>query len=586
MRKTKIVCTIGPASEEVSVLRQLIQQGMNVARLNFSHGSHEEHGGRIRNIRQAAEEEGQTVAILLDTKGPEIRTKDLKAPEVELKAEETFILTTEDILGDEKRVAVTYDQLPNDVKPGTTILIDDGLIGLEVKEVTGTDIICSVTNGGVLKNKKGVNIPGIKINLPGITEKDAADIHFGIEQGVDFIAASFIRKPEDVLDIRKILEKNQSDIQIISKIENQEGLDNIEGILKVSDGLMVARGDLGVEIPTEEVPIAQKDLIRKCNLLGKPVITATQMLDSMQRNPRPTRAEASDVANAIFDGTDAIMLSGETAAGRYPVEAVRTMATIAKKAESTLPYKELLKKMQRDTDLSITDSIGQAVVYTSHSLDCSAIITATERGYTARMISKYRPSVPIIAVTPHKDVQRKLQLIHGVYPVCGNICGNTDEMFQSAVQSSLASGFIKEGNLVIITAGVPVGKSGTTNLMKVYVAGGVLLQGQGIGKKVVSGPVVVGNTAEEINGKMVDGAIIVTRGTEKEMIPSFERAAAVITEEGGLTSHAAVVGVSLGIPVVVGVENAVNQLKSETMITVDSSRGSIYSGQADIIPKA
>ncbi|TCP69060.1 pyruvate kinase [Baia soyae] len=586
MRKTKIVCTIGPASEEVSILRQLIKQGMNVARLNFSHGSHEEHGGRIRNIRQAAAEEGQTVAILLDTKGPEIRTKDLTTPEVELKADETFILTTKDILGDKKKVAVTYDQLPNDVQPGTTILIDDGLIGLEVREVTGTDIICNVTNGGVLKNKKGVNIPGIKINLPGITEKDAADIHFGIEQGVDFIAASFIRKPEDVLDIRKILEKHQSDIQIISKIENQEGLDNIDGILKVSDGLMVARGDLGVEIPTEEVPIAQKDLIRKCNLLGKPVITATQMLDSMQRNPRPTRAEASDVANAIFDGTDAIMLSGETAAGRYPVEAVRMMATIAKKAESTLPYKELLRKMQRDTDLSITDSIGQAVVYTSHSLDCSAIITATERGYTARMISKYRPSVPIIAVTPHKDVQRKLQLIHGVYPIDGNICGNTDEMFQSAVQSSLSTGFIKEGNLVIITAGVPVGKSGTTNLMKIYVAGGVLLQGQGIGKKVVSGPVVVGNTAEEINRKMVDGAIIVTRGTEKEMIPSFERAAAVITEEGGLTSHAAVVGVSLGIPVIVGVENAVNQLKSETMITVDSSRGSIYSGQADIIPKA
>lgn len=582
MRKTKIVCTIGPASEEVPVLRQLIQQGMNVARLNFSHGSHEEHGNRIHNIRQAAEEEGEVVAILLDTKGPEIRTKDLKHPEVELKAGETFILTTEDILGDEKKVAVTYADLPKDVHPGTTILIDDGLIGLEVEEVTDTQVICNITNGGILKNKKGVNIPGMKINLPGITEKDAADIRFGIEQGVDFIAASFVRKPEDVLEIRKILEEKKFSIQIISKIENQEGLDNIDGILKVSDGLMVARGDLGVEIPTEDVPIAQKELIRKCNLLGKPVITATQMLDSMQRNPRPTRAEASDVANAIFDGTDAIMLSGETAAGRYPVEAVRTMATIAEKAESTLQYKELLRKMSRDTDHTITDSISQAVVYTSHSLDCSAIITATERGYTARMTSKYRPRVPIIAVTPHKDVQRKLQLIWGVYPVDGSICDSTDEMFQSAVQSALTTGYIKQGNLVIITAGVPVGKSGTTNLMKVYVVGGVLLQGQGIGKKVVSGPVVVGNTAEEINRQMVDGAIIVTRGTDKDMIQSFERAAAVITEEGGLTSHAAVVGVSLGVPVVVGVKDAVEKLKDETIITVDSSRGSIYSGQADV----
>lgn len=582
MRKTKIVCTIGPASEEVPVLRQLIQQGMNVARLNFSHGSHEEHGNRIRNIRQAAEEEGKIVAVLLDTKGPEIRTRDLKQSEVELKAGETFILTTEDILGDEKKVAVTYSDLPKDVHPGSTILIDDGLIGLNVEDVTDTEVICTITNGGILKNKKGVNIPGMKINLPGITEKDAADIRFGIEQGVDFIAASFVRKPEDVLEIRKILEEKKSSIQIISKIENREGLDNIDGILKVSDGLMVARGDLGVEIPTEDVPIAQKELIRKCNLLGKPVITATQMLDSMQRNPRPTRAEASDVANAIFDGTDAIMLSGETAAGRYPVEAVRTMATIAEKAESTIQYKELLRKMSRETDHTITDSISQAVVHTSHSLDCSGIITATERGYTARMISKYRPRVPIIAVTPHKDVQRKLQLIWGVYPVDGSICDSTDEMFQSAVQSALTTGHVKQGNLVIITAGVPVGKSGTTNLMKVYVVGGVLLQGQGIGKKVVSGHVVIGNTAEEINSQMVDGAIIVTRGTDKDMIPSFERAAAVITEEGGLTSHAAVVGVSLGIPVVVGVKDAVEKLKNETIITVDSARGSIYSGQADV----
>lgn len=583
MRKTKIVCTIGPASEEVSVLRELIRCGMNVARLNFSHGSHEEHGRRIQNIRQAAQEENAIVAILLDTKGPEIRTKDLQTPEVELKAGETFTLTTVDILGDEQRVSVTYSDLPNDVTPGTTILIDDGLIGLEVQSVNDTEVICTVTNGGVLKNKKGVNIPGVSINLPGITEKDAEDICFGIEQGVDFIAASFVRKPDDVLEIRKILEEHGSNIQIISKIENREGLNNIDGILRVSDGLMVARGDLGVEIPTEDVPIVQKELIRKCNLLGKPVITATQMLDSMQRNPRPTRAEASDVANAIFDGTDAIMLSGETAAGRYPVQAVTTMATIAEKAESSLQYKELLKKMTREIENTITDSISQAVVYTSHTLDCSGIITATERGYTARMISKYRPRVPVIAVTPHQDVQRRLQLIWGVYPVNGSICRSTDDMFEEAVQSAVTTGYVKQGNLVIITAGVPVGKSGTTNLMKVYVIGGVKLQGQGIGKKVVTGPVVMGQTAEEIGRHMVDGGIIVTQSTDKEMIPYIERAAAVITEEGGLTSHAAVVGVSLGIPVVVGVEGAMEQLQNETVVTVDTARGSIYSGQADVL---
>lgn len=583
LRKTKIVCTIGPASEDVETLRKLIAHGMNVARLNFSHGSYEEHGARIKNIRQAAEEEGKTVAILLDTKGPEIRTGELHDPSVDLVAGGKITLTTESILGDASRISVSYAGLPEDVHPGSTILIDDGLIGLTVDQVEGSEIHCTIDNGGTLKSRKGVNLPGVKINLPGITEKDAEDILFGIEQGVDFIAASFVRKPQDVLEIRKILEEHQADIQIISKIENQEGIDNIDAILEVSDGLMVARGDMGVEIPAEEVPLVQKEIIRKCNRLGKPVITATQMLDSMQRNPRPTRAEASDVANAIFDGTDAIMLSGETAAGKYPVEAVSTMAQIAIRTESALHYRELLNQQVREIGASITDSISQAVVYTSHSLDCSAIITATESGHTARMVSKYRPQAPILAVTPNEGVLRKLTLIWGVYPMIGADAHTTDEMFQTAISAALSNQYVSQGDLVIITAGVPVGQSGTTNLMKVHVIGGVLAQGHGLGKQVVTGPVIIGMTGDEIREKMIDGAIIVTRATDKDMVDSFERAGAVITEEGGLTSHAAVVGVSLGIPVVVGVENATTLLQNETMITVDSARGHIYSGRANVL---
>ncbi|MFC7442848.1 pyruvate kinase [Laceyella putida] len=583
LRKTKIVCTIGPASEDVATLKELIANGMNVARLNFSHGSFEEHGNRIVNIRQAAKELGQTVAILLDTKGPEIRTGELKEPSVELVAGEQIILTTEPIAGDASRISVSYAGLADDVHPGSIILIDDGLIGLRVENVAGTEITCTIMNGGTLKSRKGINVPGVKINLPGITEKDAADIRFGIEQGVDFIAASFVRKPQDVLEIRKILEEHGADIQIISKIENQEGIDNLDAILEVSDGLMVARGDLGVEIPVEDVPVVQKEAIRKCNQLGKPVITATQMLDSMQRNPRPTRAEASDVANAILDGTDAIMLSGETAAGKYPVEAVSTMARIAVRTEATLRYKELFKQKMREIEYTITESLSQAVVHTAQMLNCRAVLTPTESGFTARMVSKYRPQAPIVAITPNEDVARKLSLVWGVYPVMGTRVNTTDEMFTATISSALEQGFVNQGDLVVITAGVPVGKSGTTNLMKVHVIGGAIARGQGIGKQVVTGPVIVGHTAAEINENMVDGAIIVVKASDKEMIESFKRAAAVISEEGGLTSHAAVVGVSLGIPVVVGVENACVLLANEKEVTVNADRGLIYSGKANVL---
>ncbi len=583
MRKTKIVCTIGPASEDPAILRQLIQAGMNVARLNFSHGSHEEHGWRIDQIRQAAKEVGKTVAILLDTKGPEIRTGDLKEPEVVLESGQSFILTAKEILGDASRVSISYSGLIADVSPNSTILIDDGLISLRVEKIEGDEIHTTVINGGILKSRKGVNVPGVKVNLPGITAKDAEDIRFGIEKKVDFIAASFVRKPEDVLQIREILEQHDSDIQIIAKIENREGLDNLDSILETADGIMVARGDLGVEISAEEVPLVQKEMIQKCNQIGKPVITATQMLDSMERQPRPTRAEASDVANAILDGTDAVMLSGETAAGKYPVEAVQTMDRIATHAESALSHPDLLKKRSRELDASITDSISQAVVHTAHSLNCSAIITSTESGFTARMVSKYRPLAPIIAVTPHESVMRKLALVWGVYPVKGKRVTSTDEMLQTAITSALDSKQVRHGDLVVITAGVPVSQSGTTNLMKVHVISDVLAMGQGIGKQVVTGPVVVGHQIDELRTKMKPGSILVTYGTDRDMIDVFKQAAAVVTEEGGLTSHAAVVGLSLGIPVIVGVKRATEVLKDGMEITIDAERGYIYAGRAKVL---
>ncbi|TCS83581.1 pyruvate kinase [Tepidibacillus fermentans] len=578
MRKTKIVCTIGPASEKVAVLKELIDAGMNVARLNFSHGDHKEHGNRIQNIRQAAKETGKTVAILLDTKGPEIRTGVLGVPEVELKQGDSIILTTEEIVGDGTRVSVTYKGLPEDVHPGSRILIDDGLIGLEVEKIEGTEIYCKILNTGILKSKKGVNVPGVRINLPGITEKDADDIRFGIEQGIDIIAASFVRKAQDVLEIREILEEYNADILIISKIENHEGVENIDEILQVSDGIMVARGDLGVEIPAEEVPLVQKMIIEKCNKAGKPVITATQMLDSMQRNPRPTRAEASDVANAIFDGTDAIMLSGETAAGKYPVESVATMARIALRTEEALKYSEIFRKRSTFQQTNVTDAISQAVVNTAIDLDADAILTPTESGQTARLVSKYRPQAPIIAITPNEKVLKKLSLSWGVYPLLGKKVENTDEMLKESVDVALAAKYIKHGDLVIITAGVPVGKVGTTNLMKVHLVGDIATKGQGIGNKIITGVVVKGKTPEEIEAKMKEGAILVTIATDKDMMKSIEKAAAVITEEGGLTSHAAVVGINHGIPVIVGAEKAYEKFEDGMYVTVDPERGHVYAG--------
>ncbi|QQY79091.1 pyruvate kinase [Keratinibaculum paraultunense] len=585
MKKTKIVCTIGPASESEEVLKELFLNGLNVARLNFSHGNYEEHKKRIDIIKNIREELDLPIGIMLDTKGPEIRIGTFNVEEIELNDGDIFTLTTDDIIGDKTKVHVSYEGLPKDVKIGDRILIDDGLIELVVEEIIGNkDIQCKVLNGGTLKDHKGINVPNVSINLPPITEKDINDIKFGIENDVDFIAASFIRKASDVLEIRRILEENNgAHIDIISKIENREGVDNIDEIIEASDGIMVARGDLGVEILTEEIPLIQKEIIRKCNIVGKPVITATQMLDSMIRNPRPTRAEVTDVANAILDGSDAIMLSGETAAGKYPIEAVKTMYNIATKTEESSEYMEMLKMRHIDKDVSTTNAISKATCTIAKDLQASAIITATSSGYTSKAVSKFRPKVPIIAATTTKRVMRKLSLVWGVYPVESLKSEITDEVIERSINGALEKGYVKEGDLIVITAGIPVGVPGTTNLIKVHTVGKVLLKGVGIGKKSVSGKVCIGSTSEELEGKFEEGDILVSKFTEKDIVEFMEKASAIIVERGGLTSHAAIVGLNLGKPTIVGAVEATKVLKDGEIVTVDTIAGRIYKGEARVL---
>jgi len=584
MKKTKIVATIGPASESEEMLRDLFQQGVNVCRMNFSHGDHAEHQVRMDRVKNVREEMGLPIAIMLDTKGPEIRLGDFKDGVVEIQQGQEFTLTTRDILGDETIIGVTYKDMPKDVKVGGIILIDDGLVEFRIKEITDTDIIMEALNGGTLKNHKGVNVPKVNINLPALTDKDIADIKFGIENEVDFIAASFVRKASDVNDIRRILEENGgADIDIISKIENQQGLNNIAEIIHVSDGIMVARGDLGVEVPTEEIPLIQKDLIRMCNKAGKPVITATQMLDSMIRNPRPTRAEVTDVANAIIDGSSAVMLSGETAAGKYPLESVRTMYNIAINTENSLDYKEMLKVRSIDDDITTTNAISKATVNTASDLGANAIITATSSGYTSKAISKFRPRAPIIAATTKKSVVRKMALEWGVYPVLAPESKSTDEVIELSIKSSLDAGYVDEGDLVVITAGIPVGLAGTTNMIKVHTIGKVLMKGVGIGNRVGTGRVVIGNSEEDLLSTFEDGDILVSRATYKDMVKFMERAGAIITEEGGFTSHGAIVGLNLNKPTIVGVEGATSELSNGDIVTVDSTTGQIYKGQAKVL---
>ena len=579
-RKTKIICTLGPSTDKGDVLRQLILEGMNVARFNFSHGSYEEQGARLKKLRDLREELNRPVAALLDTKGPEIRLRDFEEGKVELKKGQTFTLTTEEISGNVNRVSITYKNLPNDVKVGTRILIDDGLIGMEVVSITPVegkeeemDINCRVLNDGFVSNKKGVNVPNVDLSMPYISEKDYNDIVFGVENDYDFIAASFVRTADDVLAIRRILkEKGGEDIKVIAKIENMQGVNNIDDIIRVSDGVMVARGDMGVEIPLEDVPVMQKMIIKKCYESGKVVITATQMLDSMMKNPRPTRAESTDVANAIYDGTSAIMLSGETAAGAYPVEALKTMVRIAMRTEQDINYWYRFHVRQNPSNPDVTNAISHATCTMSEDLNAAAIITVTKSGHTARNVSKYRPATPIVCGCITEKVYRQMGLCWGIVPILLEEKDNADELFDYAVDATEKAGLISKGDVVIITAGVPLGISGTTNLIKVQVAGHILVRGKGINKKKVSANLCVCHDAADL-AQFKAGDIIVAKDTNNSMMEQIRQASGLIVEAESESCHAAIVGLSLDIPVLIGASQALQFLKSSAFVELDAENG-------------
>ena len=576
IRKTKIVCTLGPASDSEEMISKLMDAGMNVCRLNMSHGSYEEQGARIDRIKRLRAEKNIPVAIMLDTKGPEVRTKTLKGDKVTLQAGQDFILTSRDIEGDETQVSITYPKMVDLVHAGTRVLIDDGLIALDVKQiVNGTDIVCTVINGGVLGGRKGISVPDVDLQMPSIGEKDRSDIIFGIEKGIDLIAASFVCRPSDVLTIRKLCADNGgSHVQIFSKIENRMGVNNFDEILKVSDGIMVARGDLGVEVDMEEVPVLQKQFIHKCNVAAKPVITATQMLDSMIRNPRPTRAEASDVANAIIDGTDAIMLSGETAAGKYPVEALKAMATIAETTEADSSFDSLVHHSGTDNSrLNISAAVGHAACTTATDIGASAIITASKSGETARLLSRFRPDTQIIACVLDETTRCQLNVYRGVTPLLMDYATSTDELISMSVAKAKSAGLVQDGDLVVVTAGVPVGISGTTNMIKVHMVGDSLLAGVGIGSHNAKGEVCVCRNAAEAAKKFKPGQILVVPFTTNDTLPFMREAAGIITEEAGTNSHSAIVGLTLDKAVIVGATNATRTLKDGMTISMDCARG-------------
>lgn len=580
MRKTKIICTLGPASENEDVLRKLMLEGMDVARFNFSHGTHEEQLEKLHRVEHIREELGLPVAALLDTKGPEIRLKQFEKGKVELKKGSKFTLTTRDIMGNQDIVAITYRDLPKDVKAGNRILLDDGLIELRVNSVEDTDIHCTVENAGMISNQKGVNVPDANLSMPFISQKDYEDICFAIEHGFDFIAASFTRSAEDIMEIRKILsEKNCNSINIIAKIENMQGVQNINEIIRVSDGIMVARGDMGVEIPMEEVPVLQKKIIRKVYQAGKQVITATQMLDSMMKNPRPTRAEATDVANAIYDGTSAIMLSGETAAGSYPVEALQTMVKIAERTEMDINYRRRFSELSTGSITDVTNAISHATCTTGMDLNAAAIITVSKSGRTARMISKFRPTCPIIASTMSQQVFRQLNLSWGVMPIIIQEKGTTDDLFETAVEAAQEAGYVKQGDVTVITAGVPLGVSGTTNMIKVQVVGHILANGMGINKRKVRGQLCVCHSREELVSNYQPGDIIVIHDTDNLMMEQLKTAAGIVIEKRGVDAHAVTVGLSLDIPVLINVKNATDILKSGVFVDLDCENSVIVAGE-------
>ena len=585
MRKTKIICTLGPSTDKDGVLRELIANGMNVARFNFSHGSHEEHKGRLDLLKSLREELGKPVAALLDTKGPEIRLKDFKNGTEMLEAGQTFTLTTRDVEGTKEICSITYKDLPQDVAPGGTIMLDDGLIKLQIQTVNDTDIVCTVLNNGKIKNKKGVNVPGVHLSMPYMSQRDKDDIIFGIEQGFDFIAASFVRTAQDVYEIRNLLNEYDSNIRIIAKIENREGVNNIDSILAAADAVMVARGDLGVEIDFTELPGIQKNIIERSFSFGKPIVTATQMLDSMMVNPRPTRAEISDVANAIYDGTSAIMLSGETAAGAYPVEALKTMSAIAERTETENHARVEYLTEATNGKISVSDATAHAACLTAKDVNAAAIVTVSESGTTARLLSKYRPQQPIIACVMREQVQRQLSLSWGITSLMMPLAHSTDELIEMSTALAKENGFLHNGELAVVTAGVPVGISGTTNMIKIHMVGNCLATGVGVGPENAevsnaTGKACVCRTLDEVHAKFKPGMVLVVPSTSNEMLNYVRDAAALVVEEPGLNSHAAIVGKALLKPTVVGAVGATSHIRDGLMIAVDCAHGSVQRLQA------
>ena len=585
MRKTKIICTLGPSTDKEGVLRELIANGMNVARFNFSHGSHEEHLGRLEKLKALREELGKPVAALLDTKGPEIRLKDFKNGVENLVAGQTFTLTTRDVEGTNEICSITYKDLPMDVEPNGTIMLDDGLIKLQIQTVNDTDIVCTVLNSGKIKNKKGVNVPGVHLSMPYMSQRDKDDIIFGIQQGYDFIAASFVRTAQDVYDIRNLLNQYDSNIRIIAKIENREGVNNIDSILAAADAVMVARGDLGVEIDFTELPGIQKTIIDRSFSFGKPIVTATQMLDSMMVNPRPTRAEISDVANAIYDGTSAIMLSGETAAGAYPVEALKTMSAIAERTENEPHYRDERFKDAAHGQISVSDATAHAACLTARDVNAAAIVTVSESGNTARLLSKYRPTQPIIACVMNEQVQRQLSLSWGITTLLMGPAKSTDELIEMSTALAQKNGYLHNGELAVVTAGVPVGVSGTTNMIKIHMVGNCLSTGVGVGREnadltSASGKACVCRTLDEVRAKFKPGMVLVVPSTTNEMLEYVRDAAALVVEEAGLNSHAAIAGKALLKPTIVGALGACSHIRDGLDIAVDCAHGSVQRLQA------
>jgi pyruvate kinase len=573
-RRTKIVATIGPATSSPDVLRDLIQAGATTLRLNFSHGSHDDHLRSIRLIRQVSFELNQPVGILQDLQGPKIRLGKFEHGSIILNKGDHFTLTSRTVTGTQDVSSVTYEYLAEEVPEGATILLDDGRVEMVVERIdrASQDLHCRVVVGGALSNSKGVNFPGVYLSVKALTDKDRKDLMFGLDQGVDWVALSFVRNPQDVLEIKELISSAGKVVPVVVKIEKFEAIEQMEAILSIADGVMVARGDLGVELPAEDVPILQKRLIATANQLGIPVITATQMLDSMVHSPRPTRAEISDVANAILDGTDAVMLSNETAVGKYPIEAVSTMATIAVRIEQ-----ENAKRLLEDAGRSIPNAISQAVGKIADQLGATAIMSLTKTGSTARNVSKFRPRTPILAITPHVDVARQLQLVWGVKPLLVLDLPSTGQTFQAAINVAQEKELVLEGDIVVMTAGTLQGVAGSTDLIKVEVVTAVRGKGVGIGQGSVSGRARLAQTLKDVS-QFNPGEILVAPSTTANHIEAIRKAAGIVTEDSSLTSHAAVIGLRLGIPVLVGVKNATGLIREGEMVTLDVQRGLVYSG--------